>query len=93
VAAATELDDRPGLVRDQLAKVQRDWLETIGTVFATGVSEGQFRADADPEQFAQDLYGVMLAYHHSSRLLDDPRAEQRARRALDRLIDAAREPS
>jgi AcrR family transcriptional regulator len=93
VAAATELDDRPGPVRDQLAKVQRDWLETIGTVFATGVSEGQFRADADPEQFAQDLYGVMLAYHHSSRLLDDPRAEQRARRALDRLLDAAREPS
>jgi AcrR family transcriptional regulator len=93
VAAATELDDQPGPVRDQLAKVQRDWLETIAAVFATGISEGQFRADADPEQFAQDLYGVMLAYHHASRLLDDPKAEQRARRALDRLIEAARQPS
>jgi AcrR family transcriptional regulator len=93
VAASTELDDQPGPVRDQLAKVQRDWLETIGTVFSTGISEGHFRADADPDQFAQDLYGVMLAYHHASRLLGDPRAEERARRALERLIDAAREPS
>jgi AcrR family transcriptional regulator len=93
VAAATELDDQPGPVRDQLAKAQRDWLETVAVVFATGISEGQFRADADPEQFAQDRYGVMLAYHHASRLLDDPKAEARARRALDRLVDAAREPS
>jgi hypothetical protein len=35
----------------------------------------------------------MLAYHHASRLLNDPRAEQRAGRALERLIEAAREPS
>jgi AcrR family transcriptional regulator len=92
VAAASELDDQPGPVRDQLAANQRDWLETVTTVFRGGVTEGQFRADADPEQFAHDLYGVILAYHHASRLLRDGKAEERARRALDRLIDAAREP-
>ena len=92
VAAASELDDRPGPVRDQLVANQRDWLETVATVFRGGTSEGQFRADADPEQFAQDLYGVMLAYHHAKRLLRDPKAEERARRALERLLDAARLP-
>jgi AcrR family transcriptional regulator len=92
VAAASELDDRPGPVRDQLAANQRDWLETVATVLRGGIAEGQFRADADPEQFAQDLYGVMLAYHHANRLLRDPKAEQRARRALERLLDAARAP-
>jgi AcrR family transcriptional regulator len=92
VAAASELDDQPGPVRDELAADQRDWLETVATVFRGGVTEGHFRADADPEQFAHDLYGVMLAYHHASRLLRDPMAEERARRALERLLDDAREP-
>ena len=92
VAAASELDDQPGPVRDQVVANQRDWLETVATVFRGGVSEGQFREDADPEQFAQDLYGVILAYHHASRLLLDGRAEERSRRALDRLLDDAREP-
>jgi hypothetical protein len=32
----------------------------------------------------------MLACHHSRRLLRDPRAEERARRAFDALVEAAR---
>jgi len=90
VVASTEFDDEPGPVRERVVRAQRDWLETIATVFRTGVSEGHFRADADADQFAHDLYGVILAYHHASRLLHDPRAERRARRALDGLLDAAR---
>jgi AcrR family transcriptional regulator len=92
VAAAAELDDEPGPVRERLVRAQRDWLETIANVFRTGIAEGQFRADADPEQFAHDLYGVVLAYHHARRLLRDPDAERRARQALDRLLDDARPP-
>src|SRR4029453_18040286 len=69
VAAATEFDDRPGAVRDRLVQDQRDMFEMIATVFRTGVAEGQFRAEADPGQFAQDLYGVLLARHHTLRLL------------------------
>jgi hypothetical protein len=36
VAAATELDDQPGPTRDELVRLQRDWLETIATCFRTG---------------------------------------------------------
>jgi AcrR family transcriptional regulator len=90
VGATTEYDDEPGPVRELVVRAQRDWLETIATVFRTGVTEGHFRAEADADQFAHDLYGVILAYHHARRLLRDPQAERRARRALDRLLDAAR---
>lgn len=90
VVASTEFDDEPGPVRERVVRAQRDWLETIATVFRTGVGEGHFHADADADQFANDLYGVILAYHHAKRLLRDPQAERRARRALDRLLDAAR---
>ncbi len=90
VAASTEFDDRPGAVRDRLVRDERDMFDMIATVFRSGVGEGQFRADADPEQFAQDFYGVILARHHTLRLLGDERADTRARRAFEALIAAAR---
>ena len=89
VAAATELDDQPGRVRDHLVQSQRDWLDVIANCFRTGIAEGHFEAESDPQQFAQDLYGVMLAYHHAARLLRDPDAEARARRAFEALLSGA----
>ena len=92
LAASFEFDDQPGPVRDRLVPDQRDWLDTIAMIVACGVTEGQFRPDPDPRQFAQDLEGVMLAYHLASRLLQDPDAERRTRRSLDVLLAAAARP-
>jgi AcrR family transcriptional regulator len=92
VAAAAELDDRPGPVRDRLVALQKGWLEMMAIVFRTGVTEGAFREDLDPEEFAHDLYSVMLGFHHAARLLRDPRAEKRAHAAFGRLLSAARRP-
>jgi AcrR family transcriptional regulator len=92
VAAATELDDRPGRARDELVRLQRDWLEIIATCFRTGIAERHFRPEADPEQFAHDLYAVMLGWHHATRLMRDPEADARARRAVEGLLAAVRRP-
>jgi AcrR family transcriptional regulator len=89
--ASVELDDTEhGPVRQRLVEHQRDWMDTVRTVFATGIAEGHFAADADPSQFAQDVEGITLAYQHASRLLADPDAEKRARTAFENLIAAAR---
>jgi AcrR family transcriptional regulator len=90
VAASTEFDDQPGAVRDRLVRDQRDLFDLITTVFRTGIAEGHFRPDADPDQFTQDFYGVMLAHHHATRLLGDRRAPDRAWRSFERLLDDAR---
>ena len=90
VQATVELDDRPGPVRDRLVEYQRQWLDVIATSLQKGIETGAFRRDADTMQLAHDLYGVMLAYHHASRLLRDPQAETRARRAFDALLNAVR---
>jgi AcrR family transcriptional regulator len=90
VTAAVELDDRPGPARDRLVALQKDWLDLIANVAKTGISEGQFRDDLDLEQFAHDLYAVMLGYHHADRLLRDPRAKARTRSAFEALLAAAR---
>jgi AcrR family transcriptional regulator len=89
VAAATELDDREGPARDELVRQQREWIELIANVARTGVAEGDFRADLDTEQLAHDLHSLMLGYHHTRRLLRDPRADERARRAFEGLMEAA----
>jgi AcrR family transcriptional regulator len=93
VAAAAEWDDREGPARDELVRQQTDWLDLIANVARTGIAEGEFRADTDPGQVAHDLLGVMLAYHHTGRLLRDPRAEERARRAFETLLASIRKPA
>jgi AcrR family transcriptional regulator len=90
VAAAVEFDDEPGAVRDELVRNQVDLDETIARVFRGGITERHFRNDTDPEQFAFQMHGILLAFHQHNRLLGDPLAAQRARRALDALLDAAR---
>ena len=90
VAAATELDDRPGAVRERLVALQRGWLEMVGIIFSTGVAAGHFRRDLEPDEFAHDLYAIMLGFHHAARLLRDPRAEARAHAAFERLLATAR---
>lgn len=90
VAAGVEFDDQPGAVRDFLVGDQRDLLDTVAQIFRTGISEGHFRPDADPEQFAYDLRGIELGFTHAHRLLRDPKAERRARNAFEALLTAAR---
>jgi AcrR family transcriptional regulator len=90
VASAFELDDQPGPVRERLVRDQRDWLDTIAMIVSGGITEGHFRPDVDPRQFAHDLEGVILAYHLTRRLLDDADADRRARRSLEALLAAAR---
>lgn len=92
VQAAADLDDRDGPARDRLVQLQRDWLEAIATTARGAIREGHFRAAVDPAQFAHDLNGIILAYHHAARLLRDTAAEQRARTSFEALIRAARKP-
>ena len=90
VKASTELDEQPGPVRDRLRELHHELSRSIARMVVGGIREGQLGQDVDPEQFATDLHGVMLAYYHAHRLLSDPAAESRARRAVDALLDAAR---
>jgi AcrR family transcriptional regulator len=90
VTGSIEYDDQPGPMRDALVRNQRDWAEFIETVARTAISEGDFRADLDTEQFAFALQGLIYAYHHTSRLLRDPKALDHTRRGLEQLLESAK---
>jgi AcrR family transcriptional regulator len=90
VALAAELDDQPGPARDALAAAQKDWLDTLAGAAQIAVSEGHFKQDLDVQQFAFELYGLMLGFHHLLRFLRDPKALARTRRAVERLLEDSR---
>ena len=92
VQAAADLDDRDSPARDRLVELQRQWLDVIATTARGAVREGHFKSDVDAVQFAHDLNGIILAYHHAARLLRDAAAETRARTAFEALLRAARSP-
>lgn len=88
VGAAAEFDDLPdGPVRARLVQWHRAFLEAITNVIRSGVGEGHFRTDVDPDQAAHDFYALMLGHHFAGRLMRDPKAADRTRHAFNRFID------
>ncbi len=90
VAAAAELDDRPGPVRDALVTTQEQWIEALERAAKLAVAQGHFRHDLDASQFAFELYSLMLGAHYFARLLNTPGAHKRTRGAFEALIERAR---
>ncbi len=90
VTGSIEYDDQPGAMRDALVRNQRDWAEFIESVASAAVNEGDFRADLDLQQFAFSLQGLIYAYHHSTRLLRDPKSLEHTRRGLELLIESVK---
>ena len=90
VGASAELDDRPGPPRDTLVRACKDWIDELAKAARIAVREGHFAAELDPEQFAFELYGLMLSCHTFVRFLRDPAALERTRTAFERLVATAR---
>jgi AcrR family transcriptional regulator len=89
LAASVELDDGAGPQRDFLVGSQAALLATLAKAARLAVQEGQFRPELDCEQFAFEMLGIALGFHHLRRLLNDPKAEARAHAAFEALLAAA----
>jgi AcrR family transcriptional regulator len=93
IAAAAELDDKAGQPRELLAVLQKQFRDLIARLAWQAIEAGHFRSDLDHEQFAFELYGIVLSYNHFKRLLHEPRIEARAQVAFDERIAFARAKS
>jgi len=90
MALTHEYDDRPGPVRDLLVRSQRDWYDTIARAARAAIEEGHFRADLDLDQFAYEFVGIGMVFQQSAKLLENPKAEARARAAFEALLARSR---
>jgi AcrR family transcriptional regulator len=88
-AASAELDDSEGPQRDFLASGQAALMASLAKSARMAVETGELRGDLDCDQFAFELFGIVMAYHHARRLLRDPKAEAHARSAFERLLTSS----
>ena len=85
-ALQIELDDQPGPLRDTLKASQQRWAKVL---------KREFRAlnpnadDATLEVLVFQFKGIVLAYGHSRRLLDDDTARTQATAAYRMLVASA----
>ncbi|WP_336205048.1 TetR/AcrR family transcriptional regulator [Nonomuraea sp. LPB2021202275-12-8] len=92
--AQVEFDDRPGPVRDRIAKALAGWVGFIEQVVEEAVALGELSADTDPGQLAYEIDALGEAAVTHARLLDRDAAYRRAHRAvLQRLRALATDPA
>ena len=92
LGATAEFDDRPGAVRDQLARGQRDLRQLLINLVQYAQDTGELRRERSAQDLAFELFGFIAAAHHDLRLLDDAAAPARARAAMEYLLASHRAP-
>ncbi|MCP4745122.1 MAG: TetR/AcrR family transcriptional regulator [Desulfobacteraceae bacterium] len=90
VTASTDYKDRPGKVRDFLLKQQLLWIESLAQIAESAVGTGEFRKDADCEQFAFEFYSLLLGVHLYYKLLNKSDIKKRYQTAFEKLLHSFR---
>jgi AcrR family transcriptional regulator len=91
VSAGMEYSDRPGKVREALMQQQEEWLDCLRRIAESAIKAGDFRKNIDCEQFAFDLYSLLLGFHYYYKLLNDNKARERLKIAFEKLLMTYRE--
>ncbi len=90
VSASTEFSERPGKVRDFLLSQQEAWIVSLKMICRSATRANEFREGIDCDQFAFDLYSLLMGYHYYSILLRNGESKQHQKIALERLIKTYR---
>ena len=69
---------------------QKEWIDCLKRIAKSAVNVGDFRQDIDDDQFAFDLYSLLLGFHLYYNLLDDAETRNRQENALVRLLNSYR---
>ncbi len=86
VAAASELDGRPGPVRDAVAAAVARGDALLRREVELAVRLRELPEDTDVEQLVFELHAMVLQANHDHQLLGREDALTRARNAVDRLL-------
>lgn len=86
ISGAVEFDDRPGPVRDALAGSVKTWLAAVHRAVVQAKEAGHLRADADEQQMAFELHGLILALHYEARFLKTPGSSERANIGFNNML-------
>lgn len=86
-AAAAEFDGRPGPVRDRIAEIMKEWLQTLRNAIVEAQKAGQLKTEVDAIQLAFEFNSLELGANWAYQLYGDLTAFKRAREAIhERLV-------
>ena len=88
LAANTEFDDRSGPMRDAVIPHMQRMNHEIMRSVQVAIDTAEFAIDTDPGRFAFELFGIISSCYRSRNLFEDPEANERARKAFDRLTSS-----
>ena len=86
ISGAVEFDDRPGAVRDALASSVKTWLDAMYRAVLQAQHEGHLASDADGQQIAFEIHGLILALHYEARFLKNPGSIVRAHTGFSHIL-------
>ena len=86
ISGAVGFDDRPGPVRDALASGVQTWLAALTRAVVQARDEGHLAADADAQQMAFEIHGLILSLHYEARFLKNPGAIDRAHTGFENTL-------
>lgn len=78
ISGAVEFDDRTGPVHDALASSVKTWLKAVFRAVVQAKVCGHLGTDADEQQIAFEIHGLILALHYEARFLKNPGSIERA---------------
>lgn len=88
ISGAVEYDDRPGVIREELAGMVLAWQDALRRCVEQAIDVGHLRKDTDPQQLVYEIYGLVLALHHDARFIKRPGSVDRAQIGFERLIES-----
>jgi AcrR family transcriptional regulator len=88
-AASLEFDDRPGPIRETVARGWKRWLRVLEHEVATAQDKGELDAGLDPGQVAFQLNSYVMAGNWAKQLYGGAEGLAASRAAIDRLLAPA----
>jgi len=89
-AASFEFDGRPGPVRDAVARIMDNWIDSIEKAVALAQEEGHIDPDLEPAQLAFEINALFFGANFSYQLRDDKKALERAMHAIEARLESLR---
>jgi AcrR family transcriptional regulator len=86
ISGAVAFDDRPGAVRDALASSVQTWLDAMYRAVVLAKKCGHLHPEADEQQMAFEIHGLILALHYEARFLKNPGSIARANQGFENIV-------
>ena len=86
ISGAVEFDDRSGPVHDALASSVKTWLQAVHRTVVQAKECRHLDADANEQQIAFEIHGLILALHYEARFLKYPGSIDRAVQGFNNIV-------